>query len=265
MRSNGLFARDQLLAHHLDRDLERCLRRALARAALQHEELAVFDGEFDVLHVAVMRFELVACGLQLGKRLGHHLFERRRFAALLFSRLLGDLLWRADTRNDVFALRIDEILAVKRLLACRWVARERNARGRALAHIAEHHRLHIDGGAPACGNIVQLAIGDCARIHPRAEYSADRAPQLLFGILRKRLAAFDLDGLLITPNNVFPFVSGKLGVERIARFFFHRFEDLLERVMRKLQNDIGIHLNEAAIGIISKARIARELGQAFDR
>jgi hypothetical protein len=48
---------DQPLAHHVDRDLERRFCRALAGARLQHEQLAFLHREFDVLHVAVMRFE----------------------------------------------------------------------------------------------------------------------------------------------------------------------------------------------------------------
>ena len=55
-----LLAGDEALLGHVDGDLQRGLRRALARAGLQHEQLAVLHGELDVLDVAEMRFELGA-------------------------------------------------------------------------------------------------------------------------------------------------------------------------------------------------------------
>ena len=54
---------DQPFAYHIDGDLQRGLRRALAGARLEHEELAFLHREFDVLHVAVMGFELRADAL----------------------------------------------------------------------------------------------------------------------------------------------------------------------------------------------------------
>ena len=48
---------DQALARHLDGDAHRGLRGALAVARLQHLQLALFDRELDVLHVAVVPLE----------------------------------------------------------------------------------------------------------------------------------------------------------------------------------------------------------------
>ena len=52
---------------HIDGDLERRRRRALAGARLQHVELALLHRELDVLHVAVMRFERVAHLVELAR------------------------------------------------------------------------------------------------------------------------------------------------------------------------------------------------------
>ena len=57
---------DQAFARHVDRHLERGLGGALARAGLQHPQLALLDGELDVLHVAVMLFEQVEHARQFG-------------------------------------------------------------------------------------------------------------------------------------------------------------------------------------------------------
>ena len=48
---------------HVDGDLERGFRSALAGAGLEHEELAFLHREFDVLHVAVVMFERLADAL----------------------------------------------------------------------------------------------------------------------------------------------------------------------------------------------------------
>jgi hypothetical protein len=61
---------------------------------------------------------------------------------------LVSVLRRADAGDDILALRVDQEFAVKALLAGGGIARERHARGRRIAHVAEHHRLHVDGGAP---------------------------------------------------------------------------------------------------------------------
>ena len=183
-----LFPGDQLLVGKLDRDAQRGLRGALAVPRLQHPELALLDGELHVLHVAVVLFERAVDAGQLLERRGHRLFHRRLVGAGLLARRFGDLLRRADARDHVLALGVDQEFAVEPLLAGRRIAREGNAGRRGVAHVAEHHRLHVDRGAPAFRNVVQPAIGDGARVHPRAEHRADRAPQLLARVLRERLA-----------------------------------------------------------------------------
>ena len=62
-----------------------------------------------------------------------------------------------------------------------------------VAHIAEHHGLHVDRSAPR--NAVQAAISDRAPVHPRAEHGADGAPQLRVRVLRERRAALLFDAL----------------------------------------------------------------------
>jgi len=54
---NRFISGDQLLVGKLDRNPQRGLGGALAVAGLQHPQLALLDGEFQILHVAVMPFE----------------------------------------------------------------------------------------------------------------------------------------------------------------------------------------------------------------
>ena len=170
---------DQLLVGKLDRDAQRRLGGALAVARLQHPQLALLDRELEVLHVAVVPLERAVDAGQLLERVRHRALHRRLVGAGLLARGLGDLLRRADAGDHVLALGVDQELAVEPLLAGRGIAREGDAGRRGLAHVAEHHGLHVDRGAPAFRDVVQAAIGDGALVHPRAEHRADRAPQLL--------------------------------------------------------------------------------------
>ena len=65
---DGLLGRDALLLDHLDGDADLGEARALARARLQHPELAALDRELDVLHVAVVVLERLADAEQLARR-----------------------------------------------------------------------------------------------------------------------------------------------------------------------------------------------------
>ena len=119
MRSDRFFLGHQPFARKLDRDPQRGLGGALAGARLQHPELALLDGEFEILHVAVMLFERAVDALQLGKGLRHCAFERRLVGAGFLARLLADFLRRADAGDHVLALRIDQEFAVE-LAFRRW-------------------------------------------------------------------------------------------------------------------------------------------------
>ena len=92
---------------------------------------------------------------------------------------------RANTRHHVFALRIDQEIAVENLLAGGRVAREADSRSGVFAGVAENHLHHVDGRAQQPRNLLHAAVGDGLFRHPGTEHRADRSPQLLFGILRE--------------------------------------------------------------------------------
>ncbi len=125
---------DQAFIGELDGDPQCCFRGALAAAGLQHPQLALFDRELHVLHVAVMLFEQRVDPRQFLERLGHRGFHRCLVGAGLLARVFGDVL--------------------------------RDAGRRGVAHIAEHHRLHVDRGAPGLRNVMQPPVGHRARVHP---------------------------------------------------------------------------------------------------
>ena len=204
---NCFLAGNQPFFCHLHGNLQRSLRGSLAGARLQHPQFAVLDGEFEILHVGIVLLKPLRNGAELGKRRRHDLFQRWLVRSRCDTCFFGDVLRRANTGNDVLALRVDQKLAVELLFAGRWIAREGNPRRRPIAHIAEYHRLNADGRSPALRNVVQAAIGDRAGIHPAGKNRADRAPKLLFRILRERLFQFLFDLGLIEGNDILPVVG----------------------------------------------------------
>ncbi len=255
---------DQPFATHIDGDLQGRRRRALAVARLQHPQLLLLNRELDILHVAVMALEQLADREQLLEHLRHHLFHRRQLGALGLLAGDGQMLRRADAGHDILALGIDEILAIELVGPGRRVAREGDAGGAIVAHIAEHHGLDIDRRAPAGRDLVQAAIGDGALIHPAAEHGADGTPELVRRILRERLLEVLLDDILVAGHDLAPILGRKLGIERGAAIELVLLEDLLEQMMLHAQHDLAIHLDEAAIAVIGEALVATALGQAHD-
>ena len=145
---DGFFLGDQLFIRHVHGDFKRGRRGALAGAGLQHVELPVFDGELHVLHIAVVLLQLYANLFQLVVRLRHDLLQ------------FGEMHRRADAGHHVFALRIDQEVAIEDLFARARVAREAHARSGIVARIAEHHLLHVDAGAEQSGDLLYAAIGE---------------------------------------------------------------------------------------------------------
>ncbi len=257
--------RDQAFIGELDRDAQRGFRRALAAAGLQHPQLALLDRELHVLHVAVVLFEQRVEPRQLLEGFRHRAFHRRLVGAGFLARFLGDVLRRANARHHVLTLRVDQELAVELALAGGGIAGERyTGRGR-LAHIAEHHGLDVDGGAPGFRDVVQAAVSHRTRIHPGREHRADRAPQLLVRILREILAGLARHGFLVLADQFDPVVAGEISVERIALAILEGVEDVLEVMMLEAEHHVRIHRDEAAIAVIGKAAIAGEVGERFNR
>ena len=258
-----LFLRDQASVRHFDSNAQRRFRGALAAARLQHPELAAFDGEFEILHVAIMLFEQMRDADELMVDVGHDRLHRRLVGMGTDTRPLGDVLRRANAGHHILALRIDEELAIELMLAGRGIAREGDARGRGLAHIAKHHGLHIDRRAPRGRNVIELAIGDGALVHPRAEHGTDGTPELFMRILREWLAGGRLHLGLIARNHDRPVGGREISVEHVIVVILELLKNLFEFMMIYVEYDIRIHLDEAAVGIIGKALVAGASGDGI--
>lgn len=243
---------DHALVDEVAGDLDGGGGGALAVTRLQHVEFLVLDGELHILHVAVMRFEDLADFLELLVHFGEDF------------RHLGDGHRGADARNDVFALRVGEEFAHQALLAGGGVARERDARAAVVAHVAERHHLHVDGGAPAVRDVVIHAVDVGAGVVPRTEDRLDRLEELFLRVGGEVFAELLLVLGLELLGELFEVFRRQLDVLRDALLFLHLVDELFKVFLADFHDDVGEHLDETAVAVVRPAGIARLFGDDFD-
>ena len=108
MREHRVFFGDELLVGHVHGHVERRGRCALAGPRLQHVKRAVLDGELHVLHVAVVFLKFFSNFFELPVDLGHQLLH------------FGQVHRRADARDHVLALGVDQIVAIENASRRNW-------------------------------------------------------------------------------------------------------------------------------------------------
>ena len=239
---------DHALVHQIAGDFQGGGGGALAVAGLEHVELAVLHGELHVLHVAVVVLQLLAHVLELGKGFGE-----------LFRHLL-DGHGGAHAGHHVLALGVGEELAHQLLLAGGGVAGEGHAGAAVVAHVAEGHGLHIDGGAPGAGNVVHAAVDDGPGVVPGAEDGLDGPHQLLLGVGGEVGANLGLVLRLELAGQRLQVVGVQLHVLGDPLLLLHLVDELLKILLAHLHDNVGVHLDEAAVAVPGPAGVVGLLG-----
>ncbi len=252
------FLVNHALFQHVDRYVDGGQAGTLSRTTLQDEQLALFDREFQVLHVAVMVFQHRADLNQFFVCVRHHLSH------------LGDLQRCADTGHDVLALRVHQELAVENVFAGRCVTREGDAGAAVVTHVAENHGLDVDRGTPVFRDAVDAAVLDRARVHPGIEHGVDRQAKLLTRTNRKITAGTLEHDLLFQPHDFFQFLGRQLGVQLFAALLLDRLKSFLKGIVLALlaldaQDDVAEHLDEAAVAVHRETAVAGRGRQGLDR
>ncbi len=191
---------DGLLPDHVDGHLEGGPPGALAHPGLQHPQLALLDGELGVAHVPVVRLQAVEDGEQLLVDLGELVLQRRQRLGV------------ADAGHHVLALGVDQEVAVLAGGAGGRITGEADAGPRGVVAVAEHHGLHIDGGAEVVGDPLPHPVGDGPGAVPRGEDRLDGPAQLIVGILGEGLAGVALHDLLVGVDQVAEEQDGDTGI-----------------------------------------------------
>ena len=257
---DGGFPVDEFFLHHVHGELESGGGGALAVTSLEHEQFALLDGELDVLDVFEVAFENAAHFEQLGVRAWHLLFEFEHW------------LWGADAGDDVFTLGVDEELAVEFVGAVGWVTGEGDAGAGVVTGVAIDHGLDVDGGAPLGGDVVFAAIDDSAVIHPGAEDGAGGTTELVPDAVGEAFAGAFFDECLEAFDQFFLVVGGEVAIDDVLAidFVFEAFDDDFERLVifafafLDTEDDVAVHLDEAAVAIPSEAFVAGSFGQGDD-
>ena len=246
-----LFLVDHALVHQIAGDLQGGGGGALAVAGLEHVELAVLHGELHVLHVPVVVLQLLAHIGELSEGLGE-----------LFRHLL-DGHGGAHAGHHILALGVGEELAHQLLLAGGGVAGEGHAGAAVVAHVAEGHGLHVNGGAPAAGDVVHAAVDNGPGVVPGAEDGLDGPHQLLLGVSGEVGADLLLILGLELVGQGLQVVGVQLHILGDTLFLLHLVDELLKILLAHLHDHIGVHLDEAAVAVPCPAGIVGLLGNHF--
>ena len=183
---------------------------------------------------------------------------------------LRDLLRSTDTGYYVFTLSVDEVFAVEDIFTRTSISAKANTRSRGVAHVTEYHSLYIDSCPPFSWDTFHLTIEDSALVHPAIEDSADSTPELLHRVSGEVLTCAALDLLLEEYDQALEFVDVQLVIQADATLCFDTVDDFFEggdiflRFGLHTEDDITIHLDEAAVAIVGEAGIACLLRKAFD-
>ena len=263
---DGLFLGDEALFDHLDRNMQRGGGGALADARLEHPQLALFDRELDIAHIAEVVLEDHE----------HFLELVARFLETLNVFKVGDGARVANAGDNVFALGVDQIVAIELLRAVGGIAGKRDASGGGVALVAEHHGLHVNGGAQVIGDLVLLAVQRRTRVVPAAEHGLDSKLQLDHRILRELNDSVDdqagialgghvlREDVLEFTHQLLQVFSGQVGVGCDTADVLHGGDGVFEKIAVKAHHDVGEHLDEAPITIPCEAGILGLLDEAVD-
>ena len=170
----------------------------------------------------------------------------------------------ADAGHHIFALGVQQVIAVHFLLAGRRVAGEGHAGAGVPAHVAEDHGHDVDGRAQVMRDVGGVAVIDGALAIPGFEDGFGGQAQLLVGILGEIEALVLLDDRLeIARSDCLP-DPRRSGRCRLCTPFlcFVLCQDILKGFVRHAQHDRAEHLDQAAVGVVDKALVAGQLDHA---
>ena len=161
----------------------------------------------------------------------------------------------ANTSHYVFALGIDEIVAIRLVFTGGSIACEAHPRARLIVAIAKHHGLHIDGSAQVVANFFAHSVGDGSRAVPRTKHRFDRPTQLFSGLLRKLFASCALDHVFVLLTQLAQLVGADRCVGGCQRCGLGLLKQVLKQLPIDTQDDAAIHRNETSIAVVGKALV----------
>ena len=126
-------------------------------------------------------------------------------------------------------------------------------------------RLHVDRGAQVVRDVVELAVGDGARVHPGLEDGVAGADQLRAGVLGERVVRVLLHHDLVARDHLVEGLRVELDVGLRLVLLLDGGELVLELVLVDAEHDVAVHLDEAAVAVPGEAGVAGLGLDAADR
>ena len=101
-----------------------------------------------------------------------------------------DMLRRANAGDDIFALRVGQVISKQLLFSGGRIPRKSDARAGIFTHVAENHRDYIDGSSEIIRNLFAAPVGNGPISVPRSKNGFDGFFELLIRIRGKIRAGF---------------------------------------------------------------------------
>ena len=232
---NGFFFSDKTFRHHIHSHFESGGGSAFAVSGLQKEQLFILNGKFHILHIAVMIFQSLSNINKLLINFGHIMFQ------------CADGTGCADTRHHIFALGVDKIFTVHSLFTGGRVASKGNPGTRGIAHITEHHHLHINSRTPFAGDFIHSSVNDGTGVIPRTEHSLYSFFQLHLRILREIFTLSHSIIIFESVDNILPVVRRQIHIRFQILLFFDFIKHSFKRTLGQLHHHIRKHLDKATV------------------
>ncbi len=159
---HGFFRRNHTFIDHINRDAKCRTPGPLAGARLQHPQLALFDGELNILHIAVMGFKTFSDLLKLNICLWNVIDHRLNLGGCV------------GTSDHIFALGVYQEFAEDSRLAVVRITGKSHPCRRLVTGVPKHHRLHRDRCADAVIDAIESPVIDRPPVHPRVEDCGNR-------------------------------------------------------------------------------------------
>ena len=232
-------------------DLQSSLSGSLTVTALEHEELAVLNGELHVLHIVIVVLEDIANLDEISISFGEllcHLSNRHR---------------STNACNNVLALCVSEELTHELLLTCSRISCEGNACTGVVVQVTEYHGHYVNCSTPGIRDIVVTTVNICTGVVPRTEYSLDSELELLNRIRGEVRTELLLVLCLELLSKCLEVSSGELYIVMYALFFLHLVDELLKVLLADFHNNVGEHLDKSSVRVVNESLELR-IGVASD-
>ncbi len=128
-----------------------------------------------------------------------------------------------------------------------------NACTRVVVEVSEYHGHYIDCRAPGVGNIIVASVNVRAGVVPRTEDGADSFVELGLRVGGEVHSESTLVLILELTCKGLKILCGELYIVMYALLFLHLVDKSLEVLLADLHDDVGEHLDKAAVGVVYEA------------